>query len=316
MRAFVLAAFVIALAGGVAFADAQAEAVSLFDQGIKEMKAGNFEKACKNLAQSLSLVNDSGTKGALARCYEKQGKLATSWLLWRELADTAPSADLRKDAAKQATKLDARVPKYQVAHVGMTPGLVLMVNDKTVDPLIDIPVPIDPGPVHVSATAPGHEPWKTELKAEEGKVLSIEVPELVASKQVVPDKSKNDKGKKIATPGRGRRLLGWTLAGVGVAAAGGGAFFGLQARSRYADAKDICGGTIDQCDPLKVDDAQAKVDSARSAGTLSTALFAAGGAAVVIGVVVIVTAPKAKAKEQRTVSIAPAPGGFTVFGRF
>jgi hypothetical protein len=303
----------MALGGGVAFADAQAEAVALFDQGIKDMKAGNFEKACKSLAQSLSLVNDSGTKGALARCYEKQGKLATSWLLWRELADTAPTPDLRKDATKQANKLDARVPKYQVAHVGMTPGLVLMVNDKTVDPLIDIPVPIDPGPVHVSATAPGHEPWKAELKAEEGKVLSIEVPELVASK-VVPDKTKNDKGKKVASPGRGRRLLGYTLVGIGVGAAGAGGFFGLQARSRYADAKDICGGTIDQCDPLKVDDAQSKVDSARSAGTLSTALFAAGGAAVAIGIVVVVTAPKAK--EQRTVTVAPAPGGVTVFGRF
>ena len=312
MRALVVVV-VMALGGGVAFADAQAEAVALFDQGIKDMKAGNFEKACKSLAQSLSLVNDSGTKGALARCYEKQGKLATSWLLWRELADTAPTPELRKDATKQANKLDARVPKYQVAHVGMTPGLVLMVNDKTVDPLIDIPVPIDPGPVRVSASAPGHEPWKAELKAEEGKVLSIEVPELVASK-VVPDKTKSDKGKKVATPGRGRRLLGWTLAGVGVAAAGGGGFFGLQARSRYADAKDICGGTIDQCDPLKVDDAQSKVDSARSAGTLSTALFAAGGAAIAIGIVVVVTAPKAK--EQRTVTVAPAPGGVTVFGRF
>ena len=312
MRALVVVV-VMALGGGVAFADAQAEAVALFDQGIKDMKAGNFEKACKSLAQSLSLVNDSGTKGALARCYEKQGKLATSWLLWRELADTAPTPELRKDATKQANKLDARVPKYQVAHVGMTPGLVLMVNDKTVDPLIDIPVPIDPGPVRVSASAPGHEPWKAELKAEEGKVLSIEVPELVASK-VVPDKTKNDKGKKVASPGRGRRLLGYTLVGVGVAAAGGGGFFGLQARSRYANAKDICGGTIDQCDPLKVDDAQSKVDSARSAGTLSTALFAAGGAAIAIGILVVVTAPKAK--EQRTVTVAPAPGGVTVFGRF
>lgn len=313
MRALVLVA-VIALGGGVAFADTQAESVALFDQGIKDMKAGNFEKACKSLAQSLALVNDSGTKGALAKCYEKQGKLATSWLLWRELADTAPTADLRKDATKQANKLDARVPKYQVTHVGMTPGLVLMVNDKSVDPLIDIPVPIDPGPVHVSATAPGREPWKTELKAEEGKVLSIDVPELVASKQVIPDKKKKDTGDPVARKRHTRRLIGFTLAGLGVGAAGAGGFFGFQAHTRYADAKDICGGTIDQCDPLKVDEAQTKVDSARSAGTLSTALFAAGGAAVAIGIVVIVTAPKAK--EQRTVTVAPTPGGVTVFGRF
>jgi hypothetical protein len=313
MRSLVLVAS-LALATTVARADSQAEAVALFDQGIKDMKAGNFEKACKNLERSLQLSNDSGTRGALARCNEKLGKLATSWLMWRELADTSPSADLRKDAAKQAAKIEPRVPKWVIKVAAPTAGLAVTVNDKPVDPTIEIPIPIDPGAVRVSATAPGREAWKGELKAEEGKLLTIEIPALAESK-VVSDKPKKDQGDPIAKKRKTRRLIGFTFTGLGIGAAAAGGAFGFIARSRYADAKDICGGTIDQCAPDKVDDAQGKVDSARSAGTLSTILFAAGGAAIAVGVVVIVTAPKVN-KEKRTVQIVPAPGGLAVLGRF
>src|SRR5215471_8648002 len=92
-----------------AAADSHAEAVVLFDQGIKDMKAGQLDKACPELQASLALVKDSGTKGALARCHGLAGRIASAWLLWRELSDTAPSAELRGDAAAQAGKLERRL---------------------------------------------------------------------------------------------------------------------------------------------------------------------------------------------------------------
>ena len=152
MRVLVMACAVMFCAVPIARADTRAEAVALFDQGIKEMKAGNYEKACKSFAQSHELVADTGTKGSLAKCYEKLGKLATSWVLWRELADMAPTEDLRKDAAKQAAKLDPRVPKYVLKITSpVAAGLVVSINGKTVDPKIDIPVPVDPGPIVATA---------------------------------------------------------------------------------------------------------------------------------------------------------------------
>src|SRR6185436_9902315 len=102
------------LAAAPAQADPHAEAVVLFDQGIKDMKAGRLDKACPELQASLDLVKDSGTKGALARCHGLAGRVASAWLLWRELADTAPTAALRRDAAAQATKLEPRLPKYTI----------------------------------------------------------------------------------------------------------------------------------------------------------------------------------------------------------
>jgi hypothetical protein len=102
-----------------------------------------------------------------------------------------------------------------------------------------------------------------------------------------------------------KRMYGVILMGVGGAFVVGGTVLGVIARGRYDDAKDICGGNIDSCDPLRVEDAQSKVDSARSAGTLSTASFIVGGLSVAAGVYLFVTAPK---KSSNDVAILPAVG--------
>ncbi len=308
----------VMLAPIAARADAQAEAVALFDQGIKEMRAGNFDKACPALAKSLALVSDSGTKGSLARCYEKSGKLASSWLLWRELADTAPTPDLRASAATNAKKLDARIPKYVIKLVAPTPNLTVTVNNKPVDPTIQVEIPVDPGQVDVVATAPNRFDWTTKQTAEEGKLLTIEVPELAILKADRPDvvdkppPSPEDPPKPPpiaddpAAARRNRCTIGFTTIAFGGAALAGGVVFGVITRSRFSDAKTLCGGDVDHCVPDKVAAAQAKVDDARKAGTISTVLFAGSAALVALGIVVVVTAPSG-AVEKR-VTVAPTLG--------
>ncbi|MGH2898541.1 MAG: hypothetical protein ACRDMZ_07690, partial [Solirubrobacteraceae bacterium] len=60
--AVTVAVAVVATFGArAAMADPHAEAVVLFDQGIKDMKAGRLDKACPELQASLDLVKDSGT---------------------------------------------------------------------------------------------------------------------------------------------------------------------------------------------------------------------------------------------------------------
>src|SRR5204863_8999393 len=137
-RAAAALAAVLVTSAAPALADPQAEAVVLFDQGIKDLKAGRIEKACTELAASLQLVKDSGTKGALARCLGRAGRVASAWLLWRELSDTAPSADLRSDATAQATKLERRLPRYTIKLAGPTAGIVVQVNGR--DVALDVPV--------------------------------------------------------------------------------------------------------------------------------------------------------------------------------
>ena len=175
-------AIVIWLVPVVALADIPPAANALFDKGIADMKDGKYEDACKELAESLKLYDDSGTKGALATCYTRWGKIASGWTLWRELAETETDAARRQAAADQVAALDARLPHYQL-HLAAppVPGFVLKINTTTVpDPTIAVPLPVDPGVVLVEATAPDYKGWSNTVTATEQQLVTIEVPALVA----------------------------------------------------------------------------------------------------------------------------------------
>jgi hypothetical protein len=310
--AAVTAMIAVILAGGAARADDnKVKAIAMFDEGQKEMKAGNYEKACKAFEASNRLLPDSGTRGSLARCYTQLGRIASAWTLWRELADTAPTPELRSDAATQAKKLEPRLARYTIKAASPAGGLSVTVAGQPVDLSVDVPVPIDPGTYPVEATAPGRAAWKGKLTASEGKTIEVAVPPLKAAASGASPGEPSKKQQPVAggggsRPGRGRRILGLALTGIGVGGLAAGGVFGWQARSLNEEAKTICGGSIDSCTPGRTDEAKQKVDDARSAATISTVAFVAGGAAVTLGLVLYVTAPKA---ERRAVSIAPLVGG-------
>lgn len=296
MRALVLA--VLLATPAIALADDKTDAVALFDEGIREMKAGNFDKACAAFAKSNEIHADSGTRGSLARCYEKAGRVASAWKLWTDLSTTAPK-DLRADAAANATKLEARLPKY-VLRMPPSQTAQVTIDGIAVDGRPNVEAAIDPGPHVITATAPGFVAWKHEYTAREGALEEIAIalvgePQANPSKPIVIDES----------PSSSRRTIGIAVIAVGGALVAGGAVFGYLAKSRNDDAKDLCGGDVDMCDPSRLAEARDKVDSARSAGNLSTVGFIAGGAAVVTGVVLFVTAPKSA---RRQISIAPTVG--------
>jgi hypothetical protein len=314
----------VALAAAVAFAhaapavaDSHAEAVVLFDQGIKDMKAGRLDKACPALQASLDLVKDSGTKGALARCHGLAGRLATAWLLWRELTDTAPTAELRADAAAQATRLEPRLARYTIRIASPTPQLVVQINGRTVTTRVPVAVPIDPGKVSVTASGRDGErvvteTWTHDYTAVEGQTLTIEIPALARRRDAIapappPRAVEPDRGAveldRIAERRHTRHLISLVLGGVALGAAGGGTAFGLVARSKYSDAKKVCGGVVAECIPEQVASSQKRVDAARTAAMRSNLMFGAAGAAAVAAVIVWITAPSL---ERKSVAIVPS----------
>jgi hypothetical protein len=312
-RVAIAAVLAVLAAGGPARADDKVKAIALFDEGQKAMKAGDHARACKAFEASIRLLPDSGTRGSLARCYTKLGRIASAWTLWRELADTAPTTELRVDAAAQAKLLEPRLAKYAVKVAAPVAGLAVTVAGEPADPSLDVPVPIDPGSYPVEATAPGRVAWKGELTATEGKTVEIVVPELAA----VPSDGSSKGPGTGGSPGRGRRLAGLALAVGGAGGLAVGGVFGVVARSHNADAKALCGGDVDRCDPARTNEAQAKVDEARSAANVSTAAFIAGGVMAAAGVILYVTAPKA---ERGAVSVAPmvdaTTAGVVLSGRY
>jgi hypothetical protein len=320
MRTHTLVAIAILGASELARADAPPDATALFDQGIKDMQAGNTELACKELAASLQRYTDSGTKGALAECYTKLGKVASAWNLWRDLADTAPSADLRKDAAGNAYQLEARLSRFVIRLKAQPPrGLAVTVADSPVaDPTLAVPLPVDPGAFTARASAPGYEDWSLELTASEGKTTIVEIPALTAKPEPKPaplPATVPTNGTQVVSVGpsptdvtatrHSRHLIGFSLgvAGlVGVALAG---TFGGVASSQWSTAQADCGGHINACPMADVSKSTTEVSSAQSSALVATVSGTVGAAALAAGVIVYLTAPSAEHANLAHLRVVP-----------
>jgi len=322
--AVVAAVVATTLGAPSAAADPKAEAVVLFDQGIKDMKAGRLDKACPELEASLKLVKDSGTKGALARCHGLAGRIASSWLLWRELSDTAPTSELRADAAAHAVKLEPRLPRYAIKLAGATPGLTVRVNGRPVAIQVPVAVPVDPGPIIVVAQGRDGEraitqSWRGDYTAVEGETLTIEVPALepLVASEPAPAPAPPVVDADRAGRRHRRHIIALVIGGGAVGAAVGGALFGLDAQSKYDDARRICGGAIARCAPEQVAAAQRRVDASRTAALASNVLFGASGALAIAATLVWLSAPSL---ESRAIAVAPSAGrgqlGVSITGAF
>jgi hypothetical protein len=312
-RAGLVLALAIVASASPAIADSRAEAVVLFDQGIKDMKAGRLDKACAELQSSLDLVTDSGTKGALARCHGLAGRVASAWLLWRELSDTAPKPDLRSDAAAQASKLEPRLPKYTIKLAKPMANLVVQINGRDVAANVAVEVPIDPGKLAVTAVRRDgdrevSDPWTHDYTAVEGEIVTIEIPRL-ALRPVAPppvDPRPARAAAELASRRHGRHVIAGVLGVVAVGAGGAGGYFGYTANKKYDDAKRTCDGVIDHCPLDKLVASTKLVNDAKTAANLSTGLFGGAGALAVVSVIVWVTAPSL---ERKGVAIAPIASG-------
>jgi len=286
------------------------------------MKAGRLEKACPELQASLDLVRDSGTKGALARCHGLSGRVASAWLLWRELADTAPNAALRTDAAAQAARLESRLPRYTIKRA--TRGVAVQINGRDVAGTVAIAVPIDPGKVAVTAvgregTREVTETWTHDYTAVEGQTLAIEIPALAPlapAPLVRPIEEPARPSSELADRRHRRHVVAVVIGTVALGVAAGSTVLGLDARAKFADAKDLCDGDIKQCPSSQVAASQAKVDDARNAATLSTIGFGVAGAAAVTAVILWATAPSLEHRVAIAPSISAHSAGLVLGGAF
>lgn len=306
----ILIALSILLATTVASAqtDNKALAEQLFNQGRELAAKGDWAAACPKFEASLRYDAALGTKLNLANCYEKVGKLASAWGLYRDAAELAAKAGdtKRKDyALGQAGALEKRLPKLTITVGANAPaGLTVTRDGVAVDPAAyGSALYVDPGEHVVVASAPGFESFTSNVTSKEGALGGVVIPPLVAKPEAKPEDIMKPEGESPPTdvvetnPGRTRKIIGISVAAGGVVIAGVGLVFGLKASGKFDDAKALCGADL-ECDS-DPDYAEGKqlISDARSQATLSTVLVAVGGAAVVTGVVVWLTAPKGKAAE-------------------
>ena len=308
----------LALAPGLAHAEATrdpAQAEALFAEGRRLLAASKFAEACPKFAESQRLDPAIGTQLNLGDCYEKTGRTASAWSVFRDAAAEArrandarraPVASAREAAlALRLTKLTILVPT-----ASLTRGLEVKRDGVTLDRAAwSEATPMDPGWHAIEATAPGKRPWTLPVTIDAARATTeITVPPLedLAAPAATGDAS---------AAGRSQRLAAVIVGGTGVAALGASAIFTGLAVAKNRDSKSHCVGNT--CGAIGV----GLRDDALGHATASTVTAITGLAAIAGGAALWFTAPtRPKQRPSTGIEAAPILGagqlGVTVRGAF
>jgi serine/threonine-protein kinase len=165
--------------------DDKAAAQALFDQGLSHLREGKLEQACGELERSQALERGIGTMLYLAECYEKLGRNASAWALFREAASVAAAQGETERARvgdSRADRLEPTLPRLtlQVAPENHIDGFELLRNGQPVRaPSWGVAVPVDAGQHVLSARAPGKLAWTQTVTVHgNGERLEVQVPAL------------------------------------------------------------------------------------------------------------------------------------------
>ena len=253
-----------------------------FVEGMKLLDGGKIAEACPKLEESQRLDPAMGTQYRLAECWEKLGRTASAYTLFRQVVSEAQAAgrdDRAATSATRATALESRLTRILiiVAPSARVPGLVVRRDGAIVDEAQwGKGVAVDPGAHAISATAPGKKSWEQQQQARSGTV-EITIPWLEdgASAAAAGRQAASVVDPWAESPPEVHRSLvpGLALGGVAVAGIGAGIALVAVANGTKSDAARMrltltgvdCNVTGPSCTAL--------ADTARSAGDLSNAAF-------------------------------------------
>lgn len=272
--------------------DASAEA--LFLDGRKLMDAGRFDEACAKFAASQRFSPGVGTLLNLGDCYEKAGKLASAWAVFRDAIEASQRAG-REDrevlARDRAKALEGQLGKLSLSVTGARPGLVVKRDGIEVDPAaFGVAVPVDAGEHRVEASAPGYATWAQRVVTKDRGVHSVAIPELERDDATAAPPSGaggGDPSPSDGDAGSAQRTWGWVGVGVGAAGLAAGGVFALLAKSKWDEAQSDYCRSDRECTPRGVE----LVDEARGLGNIATVASVAGVAVLGTGIVLVLTSP-------------------------
>lgn len=309
------------LVGVPAIAAADPSALELFKEGRALVKQGKHGEACEKFKKSQELDPQIGTLFNIAQCEEKTGKLASALAAYREVVAKDTNAERKALAAEYQSKLEPRVPKIVVQIEKPPVNLVVTLDGSTGAKPIDANLPnaVDLGDYTVIARADGYRELSTKVHiATEGDTTTVPISLALVHSENNVVVSHNVPAEPAPEPERShshRKRYGYIGMGVGGAAIATGVVFGVIASGKWSDAKAVCGGTICPTQ-MQVDQANALVSDARSAGNLSTGFVVAGGVLATAGLLLWLTAPTDEHAVHVTATATPSSTGFALSGRF
>lgn len=316
---------------GVARADEpddKSAAIALFDQAQALMEKGDYAAACPKLVQSQHMAPALGTLLNLARCREGEGKIASAWAGYREVAvfaEKAGQAKRAKTAQDLAAALEPKLSRLRIEVGATPPGFTVRRDGEPVETaLLGTAVAVDPGEHVIEASAPGLVGWSVKVTV--GKEADLQVvsvpplqPEPVAAAPTVTATAAPaiPAGPRVAPtsvttavlppppPPDGGRRTGFIVGGIGLGLLAVGGVFGAVA------AADV--GRI-QRDPALCpekacsDEGEAQLRTAVAEAWVSTIGIGLGVAMAGVGAILVLRAPAPAAPAARP-SLPGAPSG-------
>lgn len=301
---------VSAAAAAQASAQEKAAAEALFDDGRAMLESGNVATACKRFEQSQAIDAGVGTLLYLGDCYERLGRLASAWAIFREASSAAKAAgqsDRSRIADERAGKLEPQLSRIalRVPDDARSPGFELLLDGRPISSaLFGVSFPIDSGTHQLEARAPGRVSWLSAVDVRsKAERRTVQVPLLMA--RAAPGSAM---ASGSAEPGSDDRVeqvdrtLTLVLGGVGVASVATGVFFGLRASSKDSDADADCPG--DRC----ITQAGAQLnEDARSSALVANVAYGVGLASLAAATFFYFTARSSDRAPSALPRVALAP---------
>jgi hypothetical protein len=306
---------IIAIAAAVAIpAPARAEspeAEALFREGKKLLKKGQIAEACDKFDASEQIEPKSGTEISLGDCREKNGQLASAWVMFVKAVSTSKQSGNTARAKEAQQRADAVEPRLVYLTIvvpddSKLEGLVVKRDGKAMTAAQwGQKVPVDPAEYAISAEAPGYDSWTTTVTVK-AKSKKVEVP-LLDKKP--PGKRGEAATETVATgesstggpppPPRSHKLS-YGLGIAGVALIGVGIGLGLHANSVENVVEVDCPNpTCGNPESVELN------KSARHYALFANIGFAAGGAAIAGAAVLWFIGPGGSSGSRETASIVP-----------
>jgi hypothetical protein len=334
----------LALLAHATTAGAQTGNVALAEVLFRDAKVllqkNDYTHACPKLADSFRLDPATGTLLALAICHEREGKIASAWSEYGEVAWRAQRegrSDREKAAREKVSALETSLSTITIVastETENTAGLELKQDGIVLGAgSLGTAVPVDGGPHVVEVSAPGKQPWRAKVDvAPSGEKRTVVIPPLedsapsgpragssrAAAKVDPPDQTKpsaedapesqaTEPTPSAAEPERTSgpsflRVAGVVTAGAGIAAIGVGTFFGVQAFRKNDDSAAGCNGDV--CAPTGKQDRLDAISAAHN----STLAFVGGGVLAAAGVTMyLLGRPSHSTQGSQPVRIATSP---------
>ena len=287
-------------------------AEALFNDGQKQLDAGNIAQACESFAAANRIEPRAGTLIALGECRELLQQFASAWSAYKNAVARAKDPKKLAFAQERVAALEPQLSylKIVVGDASRIEGLSITRNGATVDPALwNRAEPIDGGEYTIAASAINYRPWQTKVSVPAtGGQIAVEIPGLEALPIEQQPSPRQPEGPEQLWSTKRRLAVG--LAGVGVATLATGIAIGVIAKDKERTAYDLCPDPNVMCA-----DAQRSTDLVTTGhrfAIIANVMFGVAGAAAIGGAVLWFTGAPARSG----IALVPNAQGVSVVGRF